>query len=474
MLDLLISYVNFIILSIGYIVKRFTFFPPTPPHYKSTSTENDNEEDILFLFEFNKKNKKKKPKYIGIEFNLVDFKFKKIIDGENNNILPLLIFHPHSHLPICIIYSHGNSGDLGSCLLEYYDIAVNTNCCVVSFEYPGYGECRNQPKKESEFYRNLKITYNFVKKVLKFEPSQIILYGFSLGTGIMFEIACKKEFAAAGLILQSPFLSIVRTLYDINFTAYFDFFNNCDKAKYLKIKTLFIHGNKDHMVPYIHGRILAKLIPQKYYYDFLTVDNADHNNIFKGNKDLIYETIRKFIEDCTGISYDSYENKKDNNNNHSKSSENTLKNYDNNDDQNYNVEVNKKIIKKETKKKPSLYIANNNNKCQNFCLNNLLNNQLRILMDSNYNFNNNFYPSKLYNINKYYNQNTAFNSNYQLKNRNYISNLPNLKQLVENNYQYHLNNKSCTQNSLTRFIINRNYNENSYNNSTINNINNSM
>ena len=299
MLDLIITYVNFIILSIGYIVKKFTFFPPDPPHYKSVPTENEDEEDILFLIH----QKKKKGQYIGIEFHFLDYRFIKIIDKENNS-LPLLLFHPPAYIPVCIIYSHGNSGDLGSCLLEYYDIAIHTNCMVVSFEYPGYGECKNQPMTESNFYKNLKMTYYFVKKILGFKSHQIILYGFSLGTGIMFEIACKKEYSAAGLILQSPFLSIVRTLYNIKTTKYFDLFNSCDKAKNLCIKTFFIHGNKDNIIPYIHGRILAKLIPQKYYYDFLTVKNAGHNNIFKNNKDLIYKRIRQFIKDRTGKSSD--------------------------------------------------------------------------------------------------------------------------------------------------------------------------
>ena len=49
MLDILITYVNFLILSIGYIVKRFAFFPPNPPHYKSKKTDRDDEDDILFL-----------------------------------------------------------------------------------------------------------------------------------------------------------------------------------------------------------------------------------------------------------------------------------------------------------------------------------------------------------------------------------------------------------------------------------------
>ena len=48
MLDLLISYINMLILSIQYIVKRFTFKPPNPPRYKIEKTEFDNEEEIYF------------------------------------------------------------------------------------------------------------------------------------------------------------------------------------------------------------------------------------------------------------------------------------------------------------------------------------------------------------------------------------------------------------------------------------------
>ncbi len=474
MLDLLISYVNFLILSISYIVKRFTFFPPSPAHYKSIQTEDENEEDILFLLP---QNKKKKMKYIGIEFRLLDYRFIKII-YEKNNYLPLLLFHPPSHLPICIIYSHGNSGDLGSCLLEYYDIALHTNCLVVSFEYPGYGECKDQPMKESEFYKNLEMTYYFVRKVLGFKTNQIILYGFSLGTGIMFEIACKKEYPAAGLILQSPFLSIVRTLYDVNVTSYYDLFNNCDKAKYLKIKTLFIHGNRDKMVPYIHGRILSKLIPQQYFYDFLTVDKADHNNIFKGNKDLIYNKIRQFIKDCTG-KYSDFDKKTiDKENNNIVNTEDNLKtNFDNNDDQNYPVEgekkdidiKNKKVIKNITNNKPYFHKIINNN-CQNLCPNNIFNNELRILMDNNYDFNKNFYPSKLYGVKNYHNQNFGSEQHYSFyqKNKNNIYNTPPyLEQIGANNIQNQIYNSSTINNNCSKNVFDKN--ENSYTNFNLNN-----
>ena len=50
MLDLLISYINFLILSISYIVKKFTFRPPNPPKYKIKKNELNNKEEIYFLF----------------------------------------------------------------------------------------------------------------------------------------------------------------------------------------------------------------------------------------------------------------------------------------------------------------------------------------------------------------------------------------------------------------------------------------
>ena len=400
MLDLLISYINFVILSLGYIVKRLTFFPPKPPHYISVKTDKENEDEILFLFH---SKKKKKPIYMEIKFKLLEYRFIKIIN-KDNEVIPLLLFIPPNHIPVCIIYSHGNSGDLGACILEFYDIAINTNCLVVSFEYPGFGDCMNQPIKESIFYRNMRIAYYFVRRILGLKPEQIILYGFSMGTGIMFDFACRKEYPSAGMILQSPFLSIVRTLYDINRTAYFDLFNNVDKAKFLKTKTFFIHGNKDTVVPYIHGRILAKLIPSKYFYDFLTVPNANHNNLFKEKKDLIFKKIREFIKNCTGYFIDFSKLNIDD------SSTSTI---DNNDKNNLSDSYNKinEEIEETLNKTKALYnqdkkinsSTNNQNKINSYIPRNLKhnfkNNNFKNYSSQNLNNLNNNFETGLINVN---------------------------------------------------------------------------
>jgi hypothetical protein len=95
----------------------------------------------------------------------------------------------------------------------------------------------------------------------------------------------------------------MRIIYDIKKTFFLDIFPNCDKIKNLKTKTLFIHGTEDNVIPYIHGRILAKLMPDKYLYQFLSVKDGGHNNLFIDNKDKenIFEKIKEFISFCSGI-----------------------------------------------------------------------------------------------------------------------------------------------------------------------------
>ena len=453
MLDLLISYVNFLILSLSYIVKRLAFFPPKPPRYISVKTDKEDEDAILFLIDA----KAKKPQYVEINFKLMEYRFIKIIT-KFDKVLPLLLFIPPAHIPVCIIYSHGNSGDLGACVLEFYDIAINTNCLVVSFEYPGFGDCMDQPIRESLFYLYMKITYVFVRKILGFKPEQIMLYGFSIGTGIVFDFACHKEFPTAGMIIQSPILSIVRTLYNIKRTAYFDLFNNCDKAKKLCTKTFFIHGNRDSVVPYIHGRILAKLIPQEYLYDFLTVNDADHNNLFKSRKEEIFKKIREFIRMCTG--YFSDFSKLNLSENSSSNSNTTI---DNNN--NPNSEDSKKTIPGEIKNP----------------LNNLKNLNIRGLNKSNISCEQKLNISMKNEINPLVikqmgnnNLRNSLNKNYQ-ENINKMDNASYLQKMkdnfVTNFFGYNPHDLQNDINNINNYT--KNYNNNNYiiyNNTSMNNL----
>lgn len=294
MLDLFISYYNFLTIAMNYIIKKLAFQPPKTPGYIVRKSSNKIKKDIYFISD---NDNYEKPKFNNATYEYIElnkdknFKSKKIKSE-------LLLIKPNNHLPICIIYSHGNCGDLGYSFYDCYLLAINTNCVVLSYEYPGYGSLKKLQLSERNTYKCIKIAYTYVNKILKFESKNIFLYGFSLGTGIAFDLACNEKFPIAGLILQAPYLSIFRVIYNWRKSFFFDIFTNCDKVKKLKAITLFIQGNKDFVVPYIHGRILAKLIPQKYFYDFHTVKNGNHENLYIKDSKKIYSKINKFIKFC--------------------------------------------------------------------------------------------------------------------------------------------------------------------------------
>ena len=327
MLDLLISYLNFFIIGIKYIVKLIAFQPPNPKGYRIKNSEDeiqesinisqDNKIEILFLVstppkENGKENSgkkndqsksiKKELKYRPAPQNISNFDLLYIENEDNDTKIPIFLFTPKNAILTpenLVIYCHGNSGDIGTSFIECQMLSRNCQCNVLCFEYPGYGlsnDISNLGEKRS--YHNIRQAYKYARDKLNYDPSKIIIYGFSLGTGIAFDIACDESYPCGGVILQSPFLSIIRTIYNFKKTYYFDIFNSCDKAKYCKSKIFFIHGNRDKIVPYVHGRILSQLIPKDCLYEFYTVNGANHNDILKFSIGTFYEKISNFIIFC--------------------------------------------------------------------------------------------------------------------------------------------------------------------------------
>ena len=328
MLDLLISYLNFFIIGIKFIVNIIAFQPPDPKGYRIKNSENEIQEtinlkseekiEILFLVTVQNdkknntknnikmekdikeglKNQKKKLEYRVAPNTFSNFELINFETEDRSIKIPAFLFKPKNCIPIhyLIIYCHGNSGDIGTSFMECQLLSLHLSCNVLCFEYPGYGFSKDTNNiNEKRSYYNIRETYKYAIKHLNYRPENIIIYGFSLGTGIAFDLACDKNYPVGGVILQSAFLSIIRTIYNFKNTYYFDLFNSCDKAKLCNSKIFFIHGNKDTIVPYVHGRILSKLIPKKYFYDFYTVDKANHNDILKFSRPTIYEKIKGFL-----------------------------------------------------------------------------------------------------------------------------------------------------------------------------------
>jgi len=112
-------------------------------------------------------------------------------------------FVPADKAQFTVIYCHGNGGNLS----YYLDVAaflnrLNLNCLL--FDYRGYGESEGKPT-ENGTYLDAEAAYKWLVNEKKITPSQIIIYGWSLGAAVAANLATKVD--CAGLALDGAFTS---------------------------------------------------------------------------------------------------------------------------------------------------------------------------------------------------------------------------------------------------------------------------
>jgi len=230
------------------------------------------------------------------------------------------IFYTYPKADFTIIFTHGNAEDLGmiSPWMEILSSSMGVNILV--YDYTGYGlnfgEC-----SEDNCFIDIRSVYDYLINTKKINPSSIILYGRSLGSGptcylgatlfadgstslfsSLFTISNKSEpnkksnhsLPIAGVILQSPVASCVRVLSDaLSHVPFTDLFVNINRIDKIKVPIFIMHGTNDGVVPFGHGQMLfAKCL---YGWRFLEVPGAGHNNIETSYIDLYTANLREFI-----------------------------------------------------------------------------------------------------------------------------------------------------------------------------------
>ena len=93
---------------------------------------------------------------------------------------------------VLIIYSHGNASDLGDVYFFGEAVCIEFGVDFLAYDYSGYG--RNNQRLQP----NEKLTYSDLQSVLAFAVGylgyaldQIILWGYSLGSGPTCELATR-------------------------------------------------------------------------------------------------------------------------------------------------------------------------------------------------------------------------------------------------------------------------------------------
>lgn len=180
----------------------------------------------------------------------------------------------------CLIFFHGNATNISGVLL-YAQEWVARGVSVLLLDYRGYGQSEGSIKVGSDIFLDAEAGVRWLGSEKGFAPSQIILYGQSIGAAAAIELATRERFRA--LVLEAPFTSIEdlsRTHY--GFAPGFllkDFsYRNEAKMKQIKCRLLIVHGTEDEVCPFWMGKRLFEAAPDPK--EFLEIEGAHHNDLF--------------------------------------------------------------------------------------------------------------------------------------------------------------------------------------------------
>ena len=184
---------------------------------------------------------------------------------------------PSKKTDTVILYLHGNSNNISTREPYMVDYLKN-GYGVFLLEYRGFGENKGKPTEEG-LYNDARSAVAFLKSQ-NIAPKNIVVLGESLGTAVAVQMATEYDFK--GVILQSPFTSMV----DVGTNKYpiipvnlllTDKFKSIDKIDKIKSPILFIHGDKDTLIPVDHmEKLFVKAKSEKIKKIY---EGAGHNDL---------------------------------------------------------------------------------------------------------------------------------------------------------------------------------------------------
>ena len=198
-----------------------------------------------------------------------------------------------------VIYSHGNAEDLSSVASWCETISTRLRVSVFAYDYRGYGRSLGAASEENVF-SDVVAVVNYVKKF--FPEDKMVFFGRSLGCAPSIKAATVFK-NSRGLIIESPFLTCVKTVLNTQHTFFFDLFRNEDSIRDCRQPTLVIHGKHDGIVPFRHGEMLYEIAPNPW--GCLWLERAGHNDIDTHFRSDLFRKIDHFLGD---ISTDAQEN----------------------------------------------------------------------------------------------------------------------------------------------------------------------
>ncbi len=225
------------------------------------------------------------PRDIGLEYEDV---YIRTVDGVEVNG-----WFIDSGSSVTVLFLHGNGGNISD-RLALIEIFTKIGLSTFIIDYRGYGKSGGKPT-EVGTYRDAEAAWNYLVGEKKISPSEIILYGRSLGGPVAANIA--SSFNPRALILDSTFTSIKNIgseLYPyLPVKKFFKYdYNTISFLKEVSCPVLVIHSGGDSYIPIKHGQKIYNAI--KSAKEFAVI-RGNHNNGFLLSADTYLKKITAFL-----------------------------------------------------------------------------------------------------------------------------------------------------------------------------------
>jgi len=158
-----------------------------------------------------------------------------------------------------LLYAHGNAGHLAD-RAERLQRFMDKGTGVAIFAYRGYSGSTGRPSEAANVADAIAV-YDWLTNAQAVPAERLALYGESLGSGVVMQLAAKR--AAAAIILDAPFTSLAEVgqrhyPYLPAKLMMRDRYDNMRVAGQSQAPILIIHGECDAIVPVSMGRALAR------------------------------------------------------------------------------------------------------------------------------------------------------------------------------------------------------------------------
>ena len=192
------------------------------------------------------------------------------------------------------VWFHGNGGNISHRLENIQLLHDLVGVQVFIFDYREYGRSSGRISREGTFL-DAAAAYRYVTETQGVPPTDVVLFGRSLGTALATDLSVNHPCRA--LILESAFTNssdmakmLAPFLFDWRPKVPYDNLGKIDKVK---VPVLIIHGTDDEIIPVDMGRrvFTAANEPKELY----LIPGAHHNDTYLVGGRAYFERLQAFI-----------------------------------------------------------------------------------------------------------------------------------------------------------------------------------